>query len=34
MLWTRPIGVKLLIGAGISLVIGSALIQKIVRLKV
>ncbi|UWZ83075.1 type II secretion system F family protein [Occallatibacter riparius] len=34
MLWHRPIGIKLLIGAGVSLVIGSAIIQKIVRLKV
>jgi tight adherence protein B len=34
LLWTRAIGVKLLIGAGVSLVIGTALIQKIVRLKV
>ncbi len=34
LLWTREIGVKLLIGAGISLAIGTALIQKIVRLKV
>jgi tight adherence protein B len=34
LLWTREIGVKLLIGAGISLVIGTAFIQKIVRMKV
>jgi tight adherence protein B len=34
LLWTREIGVKLLIGAAISLAIGTALIQKIVRLKV
>ena len=34
MLWRREIGIKLLIGAGVSLVIGSAIIQKIVRLKV
>jgi tight adherence protein B len=34
MLWRREIGIKLLIGAGVSLVIGTAIIQKIVRLKV
>jgi tight adherence protein B len=34
LLWTRAIGIKLLIGAAISLTIGTALIQKIVRLKV
>lgn len=34
LLWRRDIGVKLLIGAGCSLLIGTALIQKIVRLKV
>jgi tight adherence protein B len=34
LLWRRDIGIKLLIGAGISLIIGTACIQKIVRLKV
>jgi tight adherence protein B len=34
LLWRREIGIKLLIGAGISLIIGTACIQKIVRLKV
>jgi tight adherence protein B len=34
LLWTRAIGVKLLIGAACSLAIGTAFIQKIVRLKV
>jgi tight adherence protein B len=34
LLWHRDIGIKLLIGAGVSLIIGSAIIQKIVRLKV
>jgi tight adherence protein B len=34
MLWKRDIGIKMLIGAGCSLVVGTALIQKIVRLKV
>jgi tight adherence protein B len=34
LLWRREIGIKLLIGAFCSLVIGSALIQKIIRLKV
>jgi tight adherence protein B len=34
LLWKRDIGIKLLIGAVISLIIGTAFIQKIVRLKV
>jgi tight adherence protein B len=34
LLWTRDIGIKLLIGAGVSLLIGSILIQKIVRIKI
>lgn len=34
LLWTRDIGIKLLIAAGISLVIGSIAIQKIVRIKI
>lgn len=34
LLWKRDIGIKLLIAAGCSLTIGTALIQKIVRLKV
>ncbi|HEY2861034.1 MAG TPA: type II secretion system F family protein [Terracidiphilus sp.] len=34
LLWRRELGVKLLIAAVISLIIGTALIQKIVRLKV
>jgi tight adherence protein B len=34
LLWRREIGVKLLIGAACSLAVGTALIQKIVRLKV
>ena len=34
LLWKREIGIKLLIGAGVSLIIGTAIIQKIVRLKV
>jgi tight adherence protein B len=34
LLWTRPIGVKLLYGAGASLTIGSIIIQKIVRMEV
>jgi len=34
LLWRREIGVKLLIGAACSLIVGSALIQKIIRLKV
>jgi tight adherence protein B len=34
LLWKREIGIKLLIAAGVSLAIGTALIQKIVRLKV
>ncbi len=34
LLWKRDIGIKLLIAAGSSLVIGTAIIQKIVRLKV
>jgi tight adherence protein B len=34
LLWKRDIGIKLLIAAGCSLVVGTALIQKIVRLKV
>ena len=34
LLWTRDIGIKLLIAAGISLVIGTIAIQKIVRIKV
>lgn len=34
LLWTRDIGVKLLIAAGVSLVIGTVLIQKIVRIKI
>jgi tight adherence protein B len=34
LLWRREIGVKLLIGAVCSLILGSAIIQKIIRLKV
>lgn len=34
LLWHDPLGVKLLIGAVCSLILGTALIQKIVRLKV
>jgi tight adherence protein B len=34
LLWTRPIGIKLLYAAGAMLVIGTALIQKIVRMDV
>lgn len=34
LLWTRDIGIKLMIGAGISLVIGTVIIQKIVRMEV
>ncbi len=34
LLWKRDIGIKLLIAAGCSLTVGTALIQKIVRLKV
>jgi len=34
LLWRRELGIKLLIAAGCSLVVGTALIQKIVRLKV
>lgn len=34
LLWKRDIGIKLMIGAGISLVIGTAIIQKIVRMEV
>ncbi len=34
LLWTRDIGIKLLIGAGCSLVVGTICIQKIVRIKV
>lgn len=34
LLWKRDIGIKLLIGAGCSLALGTACIQKIVRLKV
>ncbi|HWE86681.1 MAG TPA: type II secretion system F family protein [Terracidiphilus sp.] len=34
LLWTREIGIKLLIAAGVSLVIGSLLIQKIVHIKI
>jgi tight adherence protein B len=34
LLWRRAIGVKLLIGAVCSLIVGSAFIQKIIRLKV
>jgi len=34
LLWKREIGIKLLVGAVCSLIIGTALIQKIVRLKV
>lgn len=34
LLWTTPIGVKLLIGAAISLLIGSVIIQKIIRIKI
>jgi tight adherence protein B len=34
LLWRRELGVKLLIGAVCSLIIGTALIQKIVRMKV
>jgi len=34
LLWKRDIGIKLLIAAGCSLLVGTALIQKIVRLKV
>ncbi|MFZ0394252.1 MAG: type II secretion system F family protein [Terracidiphilus sp.] len=34
LLWTRDIGIKLLIAAGISLTIGTILIQKIVKIKI
>ena len=34
LLWTREIGIKLMCGAGASLLIGSVIIQKIVRLDV
>ena len=34
LLWTRAIGIKLLIAAGVSLTIGTILIQKIVRIKI
>lgn len=34
LLWRREIGIKLLIGAACSLILGSAIIQKIIRLKV
>lgn len=34
LLWTRDIGIKLLIAAGVSLTIGTILIQKIVRIKI
>jgi tight adherence protein B len=34
LLWTRDIGIKLLIAAGVSLVIGTIAIQKIVHIKV
>jgi len=34
LLWTRDIGIKLLIAAGISLTIGTILIQKIVRIRI
>lgn len=34
LLWTRDIGIKLLIAAGISLVIGTIAIQKIVRIRI
>jgi Flp pilus assembly protein TadB len=34
MLWQSDLGVKMLIYAGCSLAVGSALIQKIVRMKV
>ena len=34
LLWKREIGIKLLIGAACSLIVGTLLIQKIVRLKV
>jgi tight adherence protein B len=34
LLWRREIGIKLLIGAACSLIFGSAIIQKIIRLKV
>lgn len=34
LLWTRDIGIKLLIAAGISLVIGTVAIQKIVRIRI
>lgn len=34
LLWTRDIGIKLLIGAGVSLLLGTVAIQKIVRIKI